>query len=65
MIIFSAFCRLGPFPSVFGKVKEWLMLKSYEIIKAIHVVVCTIVFFCFMIEIGKEKCSKLCKMIIF
>ena len=44
MIIFSAFCRLGPFPSVFGKVKEWLMLKSYEIIKAIHVVVCTIVF---------------------
>ena len=45
MIIFSIFSRLGPFPQVFGQVKEWLMLKLHEMIRVLHVAVCSIAFF--------------------
>ena len=45
MIIFSIFSRLGPFPQVFGQVKEWLMLKLHEMVRVLHVAVCSIAFF--------------------
>ena len=31
--IFSIFSCLGPFPQVFGQVKEWFMLQLHKIIR--------------------------------
>ena len=47
MIIFSLFGRLGPFPQVFGQVKEYLMIELHKIIRFSHVVACPIVFILF------------------
>ena len=44
MIKFKYFKRLGLFPQVFGQIKEWLMLKLYEIIRVEHEFACPIVF---------------------
>ena len=53
----SIFRRLGPFPQVFGQVKEWLTLKLYNIIRVSHIVAWPFVFFFFfMIEDGREEC---------
>ena len=41
------------------KVKEWLILELIEIVKVSHAVARPIVLFCFMIEVGREECSKL------
>ena len=35
---FSIFERLGPFPHIFGKLKEWLILGLHEMIKVPHLV---------------------------
>ena len=47
MIIFSLFGRLGPFPQVFGQVKEYLMIELHKIIRFSHVVASPIVFILF------------------
>ena len=38
---------MGPFPQVFGQVKQWLMLELHETIRVSHVVLCPIVFILF------------------
>ena len=38
MIFISIFSLLGPFPQVFGMVKEWLMLELHKITGVSHLV---------------------------
>ena len=38
---FSFFSRLGPFPQVFGQVKEWVILELNEMIKVLPAVACS------------------------
>ena len=38
------FSRLSSFPQVFGQVKEWFILELLEMMKAPHVVACSIIF---------------------
>ena len=45
--IFSVFNRLGPLPTVFSQLKEWLILELHEIIRVSHFVECQIVFHLF------------------
>ena len=63
--IFYIFISFGLFPQVFGQVNKWLISELHELIRVVQLVAFTIVFFCFMIEIGREECSKLWKTIIF
>ena len=59
-MFFGAFSRLGDFPLVFGQVKDHLILEFYEMIRVLHVVAFTIVFFfCFMSGVGRQECSNL------
>ena len=44
---FNIFSRLGTFTQVFGKVKAWLRLEQHKIIRASHLVACSIVFILF------------------
>ena len=60
---FTIFRRLGPFPLVFGQVKEWVLLELHKI-RVLHLVPCRIDSF-FMSEVGREERSKLSKMTIF
>ena len=49
--ILSIFSRLGPFPQIFGQVKEWLILELCEMIKVpTHIVACPMVFLFWRIE---------------
>ena len=45
--IFSIFSPLGPFPQVFGQVKEWFILELLETIRVLHAVTCPIAFILF------------------
>ena len=44
MIILGIFSCLNPFRQFFRQVKEWLLLKLYEMIRMSYVVECPIVF---------------------
>ena len=46
------------------KVKEWLILELPEIVKVPHAVACPIVLFYFMIEVGREECSKFFRFLV-
>ena len=50
------FSRLGPFPHVFGKVKELLTSELYEMVKVLHEVAYQLDF---LIEVSREKYSNL------
>ena len=41
---FGIFSRLGPFPEVFGQVKEWLIFELHEMIKVPYAVSCPMDF---------------------
>ena len=53
------FSRLGSFPHVFGQLKEWFLLELLEMMKASHVVVCSIVFVWLCNLGGMGECSML------
>ena len=59
------FSRLGLFSQVFMHIKVWLILELHKMIRVPHVWRSQLFLFCFMIEIDREKCSKLWKMTVF
>ena len=46
-IFYSVFSRLDPFPQVFRRVKECLVLQLHEIVRVVHEVAYPIVFILF------------------
>ena len=44
IIALSIFRSFGPFPRVYGQVKEWFILELHEMIRVLHVVVFPIDF---------------------
>ena len=61
---FCVFSRFCPFLQVFGQTNDWSILEVHEVIRVLHMVACANDF-SFIVGIGREKCSKLWKMIIF
>ena len=52
-------------PHVFGQVKEWFLLELLEMMKASHLVACSIVFVWLCNLGGMGECSKLREMVNF
>ena len=57
------FSRLGPFPQVFGQVKEWFMLELNKIITMSHAVAYPIVFVLFFDQSCQGRVFKVIKKI--
>ena len=62
----SIFRRLGPFSQVFARVKEWNILKQFEIIRVSHLVACPM-FFNLLCHLTRQTraCSNLRKKVNF
>ena len=59
IIFVSIFSRLGLFPHVFGKMKQWLTLQLHEMETVLHVVAFLLDFYLLVIDSSREEFSNL------
>ena len=59
------FCPWGPFPQDFEQVLAQILLCLIKIVRVCFKIECPMIFFCFVVEVGREECLNVWKMISF